>query len=136
MREASEKAVEQFEIEKHNLMARNKKLENEVQNLKSLLSFDGDSSSRPRMFSGLSDAVTGAIRRNTATNDEDAVPVGTTSLEKTMEKVMIYLPSECITQFVKLQKHQFHRLWVSSVFSILSKQNYFPAWKEINCKKL
>lgn len=93
VREGREGAAEQFEIEKHNLMARNYKLENEVRNLKSLLSSDGESSTRPRMLSGLSDAVVGAIRRNTATSqssahDEETVLSGTKSLEKSMEKVM------------------------------------------------
>ena len=92
MSEAKETAAEQFELEKHNLMARNQKLENEVKNLKSLLSSDGEGSSRPRMLSGLSDAVVGAIRRNTATSqasshDEQAVTDATKSLEKSMEKV-------------------------------------------------
>lgn len=91
VREAREGAAEQFEIEKHNLVARNYKLENEVRNLKSLLSSDGESSTRPRMLSGLSDAVVGAIRRNTATSqssahDEETVLSGTKSLEKSMEK--------------------------------------------------
>ena len=93
VREAKEGAAEQFEIEKHNLMARNQKLENEVKNLKSLLSSDGEGSGiRPRMLSGFSDAVVGAIRRNTATSqtsshDEEVVPGQTKSLEKSMEKV-------------------------------------------------
>lgn len=91
--EAKESAAEHFEIEKHNLLARNQRLENEVKNLKSLLSSDEESSSnRPRMLSGLSDAVVGAIRRNTATSesssvDGEAVPDNAKSLEKSMEKV-------------------------------------------------
>lgn len=92
VREAKESAAEHFEIEKHNL-ARNQQLENEVKNLKSLLSSDEESSSnRPGMLSGLSDAVVGAIRRNTATSenssvDGEAVPDNAKSLEKSMEKV-------------------------------------------------
>lgn len=93
MREAQEGVTEQFNIEKHNLMVRNQKLENEVKNLKLLLSSDGESSSRPRMLSGLSDAVVGAIRRNTATSqtsahDEEVVTDSKASLEKSMEKVI------------------------------------------------
>ena len=74
-------------------MAQNQKLENEIRNLKALLSSDGNGSSRPGMLSGLSDAVVGAIRRNTATGqafagDEEAVNVDPKSLEKSMEKVI------------------------------------------------
>jgi len=93
VKEAKESAAEHFEIEKHNLLARNQKLENEVKNLKSLLSSDEESSSsRPRMLSGLSDAVVGAIRRNTATSesssvDGEAVTDNVKSLEKSMKKV-------------------------------------------------
>lgn len=93
VKEAKESAAEHFEIEKHNLLARNQRLENEVKNLKSLLSSDEESnSSRPRMLSGLSDAVVGAIRRNTATSDSssvdgEAVADNVKSLEKSMEKV-------------------------------------------------
>lgn len=93
MKEAKESAAEHFEIEKHNLLARNQRLENEVKNLKSLLSSDEESSSsKPRMLSGLSDAVVGAIRRNTATSDSspvdgEAVADNVKSLEKSMEKV-------------------------------------------------
>lgn len=91
VREAHEGAAEQFELEKHNLMAQNQKLENEIRNLKALLSSDGNGSSRPGRLSGLSDAVVGAIRRNTATGqafagDEEAVNVDPKSLEKSMEK--------------------------------------------------
>ena len=93
VREAREGVAEQFSIEKHNLVARNQKLDNEVKNLKLLLSTDGESSSRPRMLSGLSDAVVGAMRRNTATSqtsahDEETVPTGKASLERSMEKVI------------------------------------------------
>ena len=93
VKEAKESAAEHFEIEKHNLLARNQRLENEVKSLKSLLSSDEEgSSSRPRMLSGLSDAVVGAIRRNTATSDSssvdgEAVADNVKSLEKSMEKV-------------------------------------------------
>ena len=97
MREAKESAGDHFEIEKHNLLARNQRLENEVMNLKALLSSDEDSSSssRPRMLSGLSDAVAGAIRRNTATSQsssvdgEAAAADAKKSLEKSMEKVLV-----------------------------------------------
>ena len=93
MKDAKESAAEHFEIEKHNLLARNQRLENEVKNLKSLLpSVEESSSSRPRMLSGLSDVVVGAIRRNTATSesssvDGEAVTDHVKSLEKSMEKV-------------------------------------------------
>ena len=93
MREAKESSAEQFDIEKHNLLARNKRLENEVMNLKSLLSSDEESGNRPRMLSGISDAVANVIRRNTATSnsssvDYEPVPEGGKSLEKSMEKVI------------------------------------------------
>ena len=77
-------------------MAKNQRLENEVKNLKSLLSSDGEGiSSRPRMLSGLSDAVVSAIRRNTATSQTSLHEVDQTandaarSLEESMEKVWI-----------------------------------------------
>ena len=96
MREAKENAAEQCDVEKHNLMAKNQRLENEVKNLKSLLSSDGEGiSSRPRMLSGLSDAVVSAIRRNTATSQTSLHEVDQTandaarSLEESMEKVWI-----------------------------------------------
>lgn len=96
MREAKENAAEQCDLEKHNLMAKNQRLENEVKNLKSLLSSDGEGiSSRPRMLSGLSDAVVSAIRRNTATSQTSLHEVDQTandaarSLEESMEKVWI-----------------------------------------------
>ena len=73
-------------------MAQNQKLESEVRNLKSILSSDGNGSVRPRMLSGLSDAVVGVIKRNTSHNssvsDEEAVSIGSKSLEKSMEKVL------------------------------------------------
>ena len=93
MEDAKESAAEHFEIEKHNLLARNQRLENEIKNLKLLLTSDEESSSsRPRMLSGLSDVVVGAIRRNTATSesssvDGEAVTDNVKSLEKSMEKV-------------------------------------------------
>lgn len=93
VREAKENAAEQCDVEKHNLMAKNQRLENEVKNLKSLLSSDGEGiSSRPRMLSGLSDAVVSAIRRNTATSQTSLHEVDQTandaarSLEESMEK--------------------------------------------------
>lgn len=93
VREAKENAAEQCDLEKHNLMAKNQRLENEVKNLKSLLSSDGEGiSSRPRMLSGLSDAVVSAIRRNTATSQTSLHEVDQTandaarSLEESMEK--------------------------------------------------
>lgn len=96
MREAKENAAEQWDLEKHNLMAKNLRLENEVKNLKSLLSSDGEGiSSRPRMLSGLSDAVVSAIRRNTVTSQSSLHEVDQTandaarSLEESMEKVWI-----------------------------------------------
>ena len=92
MREAKESSAEQFEIEKHNLLARNKKLENELTNLKSLLSTEEESSNRPRMLSGISDAVVNVIRRNTTASgnssvEDEAVSPDGKSLEKSMEKV-------------------------------------------------
>lgn len=91
--EAKERSAEQFEIEKHNLLARNKKLENELTNLKSLLSSEEESSNRPRMLSGISDAVVNVIKRNTAASGNSIVEDGAVSpdgksLEKSMEKVM------------------------------------------------
>ncbi|XP_078362497.1 rab GTPase-binding effector protein 1-like isoform X2 [Oculina patagonica] len=100
VREAKESAAEHFEIERHNLNARNQRLENEVKNLKSLLSSDEESSSgRPRMLSGLSDAVVGAIRRNTATSqtssvDGEAVPDVAKTLEKSMEKELSFMKAK------------------------------------------
>ena len=76
-------------------MAKNQRLENEVINLKSLLSSDGEGiSSRPRMLSGLSDAVVSAIRRNTATSqtslhEDQTANDAARSLEESMEKVWI-----------------------------------------------
>lgn len=95
MRETKENAAEQFDLEKRNLMAKNQRLENEVKNLKSLLSSDGEGiSSRPWMFSGLSDVVVSAIRRNTATSqtslhEDQTANDAAKSLEESMEKVKI-----------------------------------------------
>lgn len=91
VREAKESSTEQFEIEKHNLLARNKKLENELTNLKSLLSTEEESSNRPRMLSGISDAVVNVIRRNTTASgnssvEDEAVSLDGKSLEKSMKK--------------------------------------------------
>lgn len=118
--DAQQGAGEQFEMEKHNLMAQNKKLENEVRNLKSILSSDGNGSVKPRMLSGLSDAVVGAIKRNTSHNspvsDEEAVSIGSKSLEKSMEKaqedakvlrsIVLPLEEEIISLKTKLQDSQ------------------------------
>lgn len=135
MREAKENAAEQCDVEKHNLMAKNQRLENEVKNLKSLLSSDGEGiSSRPRMLSGLSDAVVSAIRRNTATSQTSLHEVDQTtndaarSLEESMEKVWI-LTSIFFTSRLKWSEFSI-RLPKVNVHSLLEREknslNLFP----------